>query len=149
MRRTIRVPFTAGALVTVLLLTTAFVCTSSQQTQAAKYADTYAQSLKSIHDAVDSALVSGKITPAEKQEAYQALLRANMAGVHLNAAIRGVANSTEQVAAIQSAVDEATSAINDGTAAIKNPETLALVQSLALSAKVVLGQIVTLYMKGA
>ena len=150
MRRSVlRTSATVGILIAVSLMLSAFACTSSQQTQAAKFADTYAQSLKSIHDAVDSGLVQGKITPAEKQDAYQALLRANEAGLHLNAAIRAVANSTGQVAAVQAAIDEASKAIDDGTAAIKNPDTKQLIQSLADSAKSILSQIAAVYVKGA
>ena len=148
-RRTIRVSAAVGILLAVFLMSTAFVCTSAQQTQASKYADSYAQSLKSIHDAVDSALVSGKLTPAEKQNAYKALLKANEAGLHINSAIRAVAAATGPVSAVQAAIAEASSAIDDGTASIKNPDTLAIVKSLAASAKAILGQIAEVYVKGA
>jgi hypothetical protein len=148
MKRRIRVSATVGLLLAVYVMTSAFTCTPSQQTQASKFADAYAQSLKSIHDAVDSALVSEKIDPAEQQGAYKALLRANEAGLHLNSAIRGVANSQGSIVAVQAAIDEASKAIDDGTAAIKNPDTKAIVTALASSAKTILGQIAAAYKTG-
>ena len=147
-KRRIRITATVGLLLAVYVMTSAFVCTSSQQTKAAKFADAYAQSLKSIHDAVDSSFGRQKISIDERQDAYRALLRANEAGLHLNSALRGVANSQGSIVAVQAALDEASAAIDDGTAAIKNPDTKALVAALASSAKTILGQIAAAYKTG-
>lgn len=132
--RTVRAFKISAALSFLCVATAAFVCTPKQQQDAGKYANAYASSLKAIHDTVDSALVSGKLTQEEKMGVYSALLRANEAGLHLNAAIRATAAAPNNTAAVQAALAEARAAINDGVAAIKNPETkqqvLLLVQAI-------------------
>jgi hypothetical protein len=129
---------TIALTVVLLFVASAFTCTQQQKTDAAKFADTYAQTLVSIHTAVDSSFAQGKLSPQEVQDVYKALIKANEAGLHLNSAIRGVAAGTDTYTSIHAAVTEAEAALDDGTLAIKNPTTQATVRAFTESGKTAL-----------
>jgi hypothetical protein len=141
----LRMKFLPVFLLVLSVAGSAFVCTPSQQNDAAKFADAYAQSLKAVHDTVDTQLVTGKITPAEKVAVLTVLLRANEAGLHLNAAIRAVAAAPGSNAAVQAALAEANAALNDGTLSVKNPDSAAAIAVIIAAAKATLQQVAILY----
>lgn len=131
----------------VLVLSVAFsACPNKGYQQAAKAADVYAHALVAVHDAVDSAFVSARISAEERQGAYKALLRANEAGLHVNAALRAMnAKQPDAPDQLRAALTEADAAIQDGTAAIKNPDTKAQIEIIAQSAIAAISTIQSLY----
>ena len=122
-----------------------FTCSQNQETQAAKYADTYAHGIAAFHDAVDVAHAAGKIPDVEYQNILQDLLIANQGGLDINTTIRGIAAGTSSLQQLQTVVKGIQTALNDGTSRVKDPDTLAQLNALVASINLTLTSIVQVY----
>lgn len=115
-------------LASLSIFTMNFACNQSQQTKAAQLADTLAHSISAVHSAIDVAHTNGLISDVDYRAILNDLLTADQAGLNINAAISGIAAGTSTSAQLNAAIQAMQNALTDGTARIKDPNTLAEVK---------------------
>ena len=124
-----------------------FTCSNAQK-KAAQAADAFANGITSVHTAVDIAYKAGKIPKDDYAAFLQALAEADKDGLQLNSTIAGIGAGTTTSAQINTIVQSIETALTNGTAHIKDPTTLAEVQTAITSINATLTTIETIYATG-
>jgi len=124
-----------------------FTCSNAQK-KAAQAADVFANGITSIHTAVDAAYKAGKISKDDYTAFLQALAEADKDGLQLNSIIAGIGAGTTTSAQINTIVQSIETALANGTAHIKDPATLAEVQTAITGINTTLTTIETIYATG-
>lgn len=124
-----------------------FTCSNAQK-KAAQAADVFANGVASLHTAIDTAYKAGKISKDDYVAILGYIVEADKDGLQLNSTIAGVAAGTSTTAQVNTIVQSIETALTNGTAHIKDPQTLAEVNAAVAAINTTLTTIETIYQAG-
>lgn len=123
-------------------------CTPDQEKKAGQLADTYAHSVSAFHNAVDVAHEKNLISEPDYQAILKDIITADQGGLELNSTIRGIAKGTSTTDQVNAIVQGIEHALTNGTAHIKDPNTLAEVNVIIQSINLTLTSVEQIYAGG-
>lgn len=136
-------------IVALVLVASAWTCSQAQYQKAAEAAKGFALSVSAFQDTeiiiYNSPANAGQnlISTDEHKQIQQLLINVADAGKELNNAILVAKNQPGAVTALQESINACNRLLNDGVLHVKNPDTMAHLQLILISAKGFLATIST------